>query len=730
MGMIIYAVPAASLLALFFAALFFNSMMKESEGNKTMKEIARYVREGAMAYLRQQYKIVIIVFLVLAAIFAVLAYGFGVQNPWVPFAFLTGGFFSGLAGYVGMKTATYASARTANAVNHSLNRGLKLAFRSGAVMGLTVVGLGLLDISIWWVVLRAFVHEASDAQTLVVITTTMLTFGMGASTQALFARVGGGIYTKAADVGADIVGKVEQDIPEDDPRNPATIADNVGDNVGDVAGMGADLYESYCGSILATMALGASAFFNDGIDVQMRAIMAPMLIAAIGVVLSILGIYAVRTKEGASLKDLLGSLSRGTNLSAVLIAVLAFGVFKVLGFPNWWKLALSVLSGLLAGVIIGKVTEYYTSHSYKPTRKLAEAAQTGSATVIINGVGLGMISSAIPVVTIAVAILLSYGFATDFVFSTSTLSCGLYGISIAAVGMLSTLGITLATDAYGPIADNAGGNAQMSELDPSVREKTDVLDSLGNTTAATGKGFAIGSAALTALALLASYIEELKIGLGHIGREFISVRGEAVETVKATITDIVDYYNITLMNPKVLVGVFLGSMMAFLFCGLTMNAVGRAAQKMVVEVRRQFREIAGILEGKQRPDYTSCVRISTRAAQHEMIFPSLLAIAVPMISGLILGPAGVIGLLAGGLGAGFVLAIFLANSGGAWDNAKKYVEEGNLGGKDSAAHKATVVGDTVGDPFKDTSGPSLNILIKLMSMVSIVMAGLTVMIGG
>ena len=730
MGMIFYAVPAASLLALFFAALFFNSMMKESEGNKTMKEIARYVREGAMAYLRQQYKIVIIVFLVLAAIFAVLAYGFGVQNPWVPFAFLTGGFFSGLAGYVGMKTATYASARTANAVNHSLNRGLKLAFRSGAVMGLTVVGLGLLDISIWWVVLRAFVHEASDAQTLVVITTTMLTFGMGASTQALFARVGGGIYTKAADVGADIVGKVEQDIPEDDPRNPATIADNVGDNVGDVAGMGADLYESYSGSILATMALGASAFFNDGVDVQMRAIMAPMLIAAIGVVLSILGIYAVRTKEGASLKDLLGSLSRGTNLSAVLIAVLAFGVFKVLGFPNWWKLALSVLSGLLAGVIIGKVTEYYTSHSYKPTRKLAEAAQTGSATVIINGVGLGMISSAIPVVTIAVAILLSYGFATDFVFSTSTLSCGLYGISIAAVGMLSTLGITLATDAYGPIADNAGGNAQMSELDPSVREKTDVLDSLGNTTAATGKGFAIGSAALTALALLASYIEELKIGLGHIGREFISVRGEAVETVKATITDIVDYYNITLMNPKVLVGVFLGSMMAFLFCGLTMNAVGRAAQKMVVEVRRQFREIAGILEGKQRPDYTSCVRISTRAAQHEMIFPSLLAIAVPMISGLILGPAGVIGLLAGGLGAGFVLAIFLANSGGAWDNAKKYVEEGNLGGKDSAAHKATVVGDTVGDPFKDTSGPSLNILIKLMSMVSIVMAGLTVMIGG
>jgi len=728
--MYFYAVPAASLLALFFAWLFFRQMMRESEGNVTMKEIALYVREGAMAYLRQQYKIVIIVFLVLAAIFAVLAYGFGVQNPWVPFAFLTGGFFSGLAGFVGMKTATHASARTANAVNHSLNKGLKIAFRSGAVMGLTVVGLGLLDISVWWLILKAFIHEASDAQTLVVITTTMLTFGMGASTQALFARVGGGIYTKAADVGADIVGKVEQDIPEDDPRNPATIADNVGDNVGDVAGMGADLYESYCGSILATMALGASAFFSDGVEVQMRAILAPMMIAAIGVVLSVLGIYAVRTKEGATLKDLLGSLSRGTNLSAVLIAALSFGVFKVLGFPNWWQLALSVLSGLLAGVIIGKITEYYTSHSYKPTRKLAEAAKTGSATVIINGVGLGMISTAVPVVTIAVAILLSYGFATGFVFSTATLSYGLYGISIAAVGMLSTLGITLATDAYGPIADNAGGNAQMSELDPSVRQKTDILDSLGNTTAATGKGFAIGSAALTALALLASYIEELKIGLGHIGRTFINVRGVTVETVKASITDIVDFYNITLMNPKVLVGIFLGSMMAFLFCGLTMTAVGRAAQKMVVEVRRQFREIAGILEGKQRPDYTSCVRISTKAAQHEMIFPSLLAILVPMVCGVVLGPAGVIGLLAGGLGAGFVLAIFLANSGGAWDNAKKYVEEGNLGGKDSPAHKATVVGDTVGDPFKDTSGPSLNILIKLMSMVSIVMAGLTVMIGG
>ena len=723
-----YLVPAASVIALFFAWFFYHQMMKESEGTPTMKEIAQYVREGAMAYLRQQYKVVVIVFIVLACLFAVLAYGFHVQNSWVPFAFLTGGFFSGLAGFIGMRTATYASARTANATMRSLNSGLKIAFRSGAVMGLTVVGLGLLDISLWWLILKAFVHAATPEQTLVVITTTMLTFGMGASTQALFARVGGGIYTKAADVGADIVGKVEQDIPEDDPRNPATIADNVGDNVGDVAGMGADLYESYCGSILATMALGASAFFSQGTGMQMKAIMAPMLIAAIGVVLSILGIYAVRTKEGASLKDLLKSLSVGTNLSAILIAILSFGVFYVLGFDNWWKLSLSVISGLLAGVIIGKVTEYYTSHSYKPTRKLAESAQTGPATVIINGVGLGMISTAVPVVTIACAILLAYGFATDFVFNSTTLSFGLYGISIAAVGMLSTLGITLATDAYGPIADNAGGNAQMSELDPSVREKTDILDSLGNTTAATGKGFAIGSAALTALALLAAYIEEIKIGFGHIGKTTLEVGGRVVETVSATITDIVAYYDITLMNPRVLVGVFIGSMMAFLFCGLTMNAVGRAAQKMVVEVRRQFREIAGILEGKQRPDYTSCVRISTKAAQHEMIFPSLLAIIVPMLVGVVLGPAGVIGLLAGGLGAGFVLAIFLANSGGAWDNAKKYVEEGNFGGKASASHHATVVGDTVGDPFKDTSGPSLNILIKLMSMVSVVMAGLTVML--
>ena len=728
MNSLFYIVPAAAVVALFFAWLFFHQMMKESEGTVTMKEIAQYVRDGAMAYLKQQYKVVTIVFVILALFFSVLAYGFHIQNPWVPFAFLTGGFFSGLAGFIGMKTATYASARTANAVTRSLNSGLKLAFRSGAVMGLTVVGLGLLDISIWYFVLKCFVGDPDSSQTLVTITTTMLTFGMGASTQALFARVGGGIYTKAADVGADIVGKVEADIPEDDPRNPATIADNVGDNVGDVAGMGADLYESYCGAILATMALGASAFFGD-VEWQTRAVLAPMCIAAVGVVLSVLGIYAVRTREGADLQELLGALSKGTNLSASLIAVLSFGIFYVLGFDNWWMLSLSVLSGLLAGVIIGKATEYYTSHSYKPTQKLAESAKTGSATVIISGMGLGMISTAIPVVTIAVAIMLSYLFATGFSLDPALISKGLYGISIAAVGMLSTLGITLATDAYGPIADNAGGNAQMSGLDPEVRQKTDVLDALGNTTAATGKGFAIGSAALTALALLASYIEEVKIGLLHIGRETLTLGDKIVDVASATIPQMVEYYQVNLMNPRVLVGVFIGAMMSFLFCGLTMNAVGRAAQKMVTEVRRQFAEIKGILTGERRPDYARCVEISTLGAQREMIFPSLIAIAVPVLTGLCLGVAGVMGLLAGGLGSGFVLAVFLANSGGAWDNAKKFVEEGHLGGKNSDCHKATVVGDTVGDPFKDTSGPSLNILIKLMSMVSIVMAGLTVMLG-
>lgn len=728
MSPIFYLVPAASVLALFFACIFYMDMKKHDEGTPAMKEIAKYVRDGAMAYLRQQYKVVTLVFIILAAFFAVLAYAFHIQNPWVPFAFLTGGFFSGLAGFIGMKTATYASSRTAAAVSHSLNRGLRVAFRSGAVMGLTVVGLGLADISIWYFVLNIF-YDPSQTQNLVTITTTMLTFGMGASTQALFARVGGGIYTKAADVGADIVGKVEADIPEDDPRNPATIADNVGDNVGDVAGMGADLYESYCGSILATMSLGASAFFGDT-SAQIQAILAPMCIAAVGVALSVAGIFAVRTREDAGLSELLGSLGRGTNLSACLIAICTFGVFYLLGFDNWWRLSLSVITGLLAGVIIGKATEYYTSHSFKPTQALAESSKTGSATVIIQGVGLGMISTCIPVVTIACAILLSYLFATGFSLEASKISFGLYGISIAAVGMLSTLGITLATDAYGPIADNAGGNAQMCGLDPEVRRRTDILDALGNTTAATGKGFAIGSAALTALALLASYIEEVKIALARVGDGLITVGGESVKAIEASLPQIVEYYQVNLMNPEVLSGVFVGSMLAFLFCGLTMKAVGRAAGKMVDEVRRQFKTIAGILEGKGRPDYSRCVSISTKAAQHEMVLPSVIAIVAPILVGVILGEAGVMGLLVGGLGSGFVLAIFLANSGGAWDNAKKYVEDGHFGGKNSSCHKATIVGDTVGDPFKDTSGPSLNILIKLMSMVSIVMAGLTVFLHG
>lgn len=727
MNTLFYFVPAASVLALVFAAIFYRQMRREDEGTPTMKQIALYVREGAMAYLRQQYKVVIIVFIVLALFFSVLAYVFHIQNPWVPFAFLTGGFFSGLAGFIGMKTATYASGRTANACRRSLNAGLKVAFRSGAVMGLTVVGLGLLDISMWYWVLSAF-YDMSVSQNLIIVTTTMLTFGMGASTQALFARVGGGIYTKAADVGADIVGKVESDLPEDDPRNPATIADNVGDNVGDVAGMGADLYESYCGSILSTMALGASAFFIDGTAMQMKAIIAPMLIAAVGVLLSVLCIFTVRTKEGAGMKELLKSMSFGTNLAAVLSGLASFGVLAlVFGTEShsWWHLSLSVISGLLAGVVIGKSTEYYTSHSYKPTQKLAESAQTGPATVVISGVGLGMISTCVPVVTVACAIILSYlcaiGFDVENMLSSENLSLGLYGVAIAAVGMLSTLGITLATDAYGPIADNAGGNAQMSELEPEVRERTDVLDALGNTTAATGKGFAIGSAALTALALLASYIEEIKIAVGRVGDALIN----GVAAANASITDVLQHFNVNLMNPSVLAGVFIGAMMSFLFCGLTMNAVGRAAQKMVLEVRRQFAEIKGILTGEGTPDYKRCVEISTKAAQHEMLVPSIVAILVPVIVGLVFGVAGTLGLLIGGLGSGFVLAIFMANSGGAWDNAKKYVEEGHCGGKNSDAHHATVVGDTVGDPFKDTSGPSLNILIKLMSMVSIVMAGLT-----
>ena len=728
---IFWLVPAASLVALAVAWIFYSRMKREDEGTERMREIAAHVRKGAMAYLRQQYKVVLVVFLVLALFFAYLAYGAGVQNPWVPFAFLTGGFFSGLAGFFGMKTATYASARTANAARQSLDRGLKVAFRSGAVMGLVVVGLGLLDISFWYLILDRFTDVAGP-QKLVVITTTMLTFGMGASTQALFARVGGGIYTKAADVGADLVGKVEAGIPEDDPRNPATIADNVGDNVGDVAGMGADLYESYCGSVLATAALGAAAFASAGSEtLQLKAVLAPMLIAAVGILLSIVGIFLVRTKEGASMRELLRSLGVGVNFSSALIALATFGILYLLGIENWLGLSFSVITGLAAGIVIGQATEYYTSHSYKPTQKIAGSAKTGPATVIIAGVGSGMISTAIPVVTIGAAIVLAYlcatGFDIEHMMQPHNLSQGLYGIGIAAVGMLSTLGITLATDAYGPIADNAGGNAEMSGLGPEVRKHTDALDALGNTTAATGKGFAIGSAALTALALLASYVEEIRIGLLHNGVTELTLSDGTTRLVEqASMLDFMAYYNVSLMNPTVLVGVFIGAMMSFLFCGLTMNAVGRAAESMVQEVRRQFREIRGILTGEGTPDYARCVEISTRGAQREMLFPSLLAIVVPVAVGLVFGVAGVMGLLVGGLGSGFVLAVFMANAGGAWDNAKKMIEEGHFGGKGSDCHKATVVGDTVGDPFKDTSGPSLNILIKLMSMVAIVMAGLTV----
>ena len=688
--MLFWLAPVASLMALGFAWYFHRQMMKESEGTPQMKKIAAAVRKGAMSYLRQQYKIVGWVFLGLVILFSVMAYGFEVQNPWVPVAFLTGGFFSGLSGFLGMKTATYASARTANAARNSLNAGLRVAFRSGAVMGLVVVGLGLLDISFWYVLLNAITPDDVLIPThkLCIITTTMLTFGMGASTQALFARVGGGIYTKAADVGAD-------------------------------------LYESYCGSILATAALGAAAFIHSGdVAMQYKAVVAPMLIAAVGILLSIIGIFAVRTKENATMKDLLGSLALGTNLSSVLIVVATFGILWLLQLENWFWISCSVVVGLLVGIIIGRSTEYYTSQSYRPTQLLSESGKTGPATVIISGIGLGMLSTAVPVIAVVVGIIASYLFASGFDFANVGL--GLYGIGIAAVGMLSTLGITLATDAYGPIADNAGGNAEMSGLGAEVRKRTDALDSLGNTTAATGKGFAIGSAALTGLALLASYVEELRIGLTRIGVTELSYGGQTVGVQDATFFDFMHYYDVTLMNPKVLSGMFIGSMMAFLFCGLTMNAVGRAAAHMVGEVRRQFREIKGILTGEAEPDYERCVAISTRGAQREMVVPSLIAIATPILTGIVFGVSGVLGLLIGGLSSGFVLAIFMANAGGAWDNAKKYVEEGNFGGKGSEVHKATVVGDTVGDPFKDTSGPSLNILIKLMSMVAIVMAGLTV----
>jgi K(+)-stimulated pyrophosphate-energized sodium pump len=719
--------PLGSASALFFAWFFYRQMKKESEGTEHMARIASYVRKGAMAYLRQQYKVVAMIFVCLVILLAFMAFVLKVQNPWVPIAFLTGGFFSGLSGFFGMKTATYASARTANAAKHSLNAGLRIAFRSGAVMGLVVVGLALLDISVWFIILRHFYPLTDGGHNLIIITTTMITFGMGASTQALFARVGGGIYTKAADVGADLVGKVEANIPEDDPRNPATIADNVGDNVGDVAGMGADLYESYAGSILATAALGASAFLgvvdHQGRSLQLNAVIAPMVIAAIGTLLSIFGIFLVRTKEGASQKQLLSALGRGVNASSVLIVLLSYGVIRLLGLHTGIWVAL--VFGLASGLVIGKATEYFTSASYRPTMRIAENAKTGPATVIIAGLGTGMMSTAIPVLSVVVGTIFAYLFAAKF--DMANVSQGLYGIGIAAVGMLSTLGITLATDAYGPIADNAGGNAQMTGQDEEVRRRTDALDSLGNTTAATGKGFAIGSAALTALALLASYVEEIKVGLIRIGHATIQFAdGTILETAKAGFTDFMRFYNVNLMNPLVLVGAFLGAMMAFAFSGLAMTAVSKAAGRMVDEVRRQFREIAGIMEGKVEPDYARCVEISTRGAQRAMVLPSLLAIAAPVVTGILLGIPGVMGLLIGGTSTGFVLAVFMANAGGAWDNAKKFIEEGNFGGKGSPAHHAAIIGDTVGDPFKDTAGPSLNILIKLMSMVAIVMAGLTV----
>ena len=733
-----WIVPLASIIALAFAAVFFFNMKKADEGTDRMKEIAGYVREGAMAYLKQQYKVVALVFVIIAIIFCVMAV-FDMQNHIVPVAFLTGGFFSGLAGFIGMKTATYASGRVAQACRDEqdgLNKGLKLAFRSGAVLGLTVVGFGLLDISGWYLILdNTGLIEAEGITKLVEITTIMLTFGMGASLQALFARVGGGIYTKAADVGADLVGKTEYHFNEDDPRNPATIADNVGDNVGDVAGMGADLYESYAGSILASAALGAAAVagMNGTYDEGLKMVMAPMVIGAVGAILSVLGIFIVRTKQGATQSQLMAALNRGINFSGVLIAVAAAAVLYLLGIENWLGLWGSIVIGLVVGILIGKVTEYYTSFEYKPVKFIAENATTGPATVIISGIGVGMISTCWPVIFIVLGTIGAYLCAAgEFMFTGENMSMGLYGIGIAAVGMLSTLGLTLATDAYGPISDNAGGNAEMSELGESVRSRTDALDALGNTTAATGKGFAIGSAALTALALLASYIEEIKIAALRFGETFSpsffsSDVINSAELAKMNIAQFMAKFDVTLMNPKVLLGIFVGAMLSFLFCGLTMNAVGRAAKSMVEEVRRQLSD-KDVFEGRKKADYARCVGISTQGAQREMIVPSMIAVIVPIATGLLLGVPGVFGLLAGGLAGGFVLAVFMANSGGAWDNAKKFIETGDASfcGKHTPVHDASVVGDTVGDPFKDTSGPSLNILIKLMSMVSIVTAGLNV----
>ncbi len=724
---IFWLVPFSAVLALSFAYYFFKQMMKQDEGTDLMKKIAQHVRDGAGAYLKQQYKIVILVFLLITGLLSFMAYGLGVQNPWVPFAFLTGGAFSALAGFFGMKAATYASGRVAHACRTSLDGGLRLAFRSGAVMGLVVVGLVLVDISAWFIILNHFVDVGAmdPGYKLMTITAIMLTFGMGASTQALFARVGGGIYTKAADVGADLVGKTEEGIPEDDPRNPATIADNVGDNVGDVAGMGADLFESFCASILATALLGAGAFMSHGLEIQTNAVIAPMLIAAAGTILSIIGVFLVRTKEGATQKQLLKSLGFGVNASAFLILVVSLLILYLLNIPNFFGIWGSIVVGLIAGIAIGQSTEYFTASAYKPTRKIAESSKTGHATVIISGVGTGLISAAVPLGIIVLAITFAFSFATGFDYSTASLSYGLYGIGIAAVGLLSTLGITLSTDAYGPIADNAGGNAEMSGLGSEVRSRTDALDALGNTTAATGKGFAIGSAALTALALLASYFEEIRM----MFVKFLDMPQELINgtpAIQAEFIDFVHHFNIHLMNPHVIAGILLGVMSVFLFSGMTMNAVGRAAQQMINEVRRQFKSIPGIMEGETEPDYARCVEISTKGAQREMIVPSLVAIFIPVIVGLIFGVAGVAGLLIGTISSGFALAIFMANAGGAWDNAKKYIEEGHFGGKGSEAHNASVTGDTVGDPFKDTSGPSLNILIKLMVMASVVTVGVAV----
>ena len=676
---------AAALIALLYVIVTARKVLKFDEGTDLMKKISKAVRDGASAFLRRQYAVVIVFFLVMFAVLEILTFFRVLDNPYIPFAFLTGGIYSGLSGFIGMKIATASNARTAKACTEGLNKGLRVAFSAGSVMGFTVVGLGLLDLSVWLILLN-YVFKVSSG----VIAATVVTFGMGASSMALFARVGGGIFTKAADVGADLVGKVEAGIPEDDARNPAVIADNVGDNVGDVAGMGADLYESYFGSLVSAIALGAVAFKGD---TPVKGMIIPLILAAVGVVFSILGTFLVRTKEKADQRSLLSSLRRGTNFSAILIAVAAFPIVRFLLGQEHIELSFAILAGLLGGVLIGIATEYFTSDSYKPTRKLAKDAETGSATTIIGGIGLGMLSTVVPIVIIVAAILVAF-------FVSGGGAFGMYGIALAAVGMLSTLGITLATDAYGPIADNAGGIAQMAGLDESVRERTDALDSLGNTTAATGKGFAIGSAALTALALIASYKEQI------------------CNILKT------DTFAIDLLNPVVLGGLFIGACLPFIFAALTMKSVGKAAESVVKEVRRQFRSISGIMEGKADPDYKTCVDLCTRASLREMIAPTVIAVAVPVIVGLILGPAGVIGLLSGATATGFLLAVFMSNSGGAWDNAKKYIESGNHGGKGSDSHKAAVVGDTVGDPFKDTSGPAINILIKLLSIVSILFATL------